>query len=296
MTAVYHISDLKKYNRCPRLFLQSQQDEKLPFYSYVRMDEAVSDLAARKLGVEKPFVGALGDDPSLAMEALKDHDWLMKARFEYGGLRIKVPFMHRNGDAWELYFLFTGLYPHNNDMELYCDTVWVLEANGIKLSDVMIVHLNEAYVREDELDIDQLFIICPFLYNFNNNPTIPFFEEINFLICKPYRMNSQKIRTQHTQFFQMFNGPLAPLCIGIFLLFLGFRHMHMNTYTVMVCQFLGLYTDLICIVKDRPKPEPYLDTVIRRIVPGFQILHLLIQFFFHGTLPDLREAIATVHD
>ena len=178
MTSMYHISDLKKFNRCPRLFLQSQQDEKMPFYSYIRMDEAVSDLAARKLGVEKPFVGTLGDDPSLALEALKDHDWLMKARFEYGGLRIKVPFMHRNGDAWELYFLFTGLYPHNNDMELYCDTVWVLEQNGIQLSDVMIVHLNEAYVREDELDIDQLFIVSRSLYNFNNNPTIPFFDEI----------------------------------------------------------------------------------------------------------------------
>ena len=170
---MFHISDLKKYNRCKRMYCLDQFAEKRAYQPFVRLDEQVSDLAAKKLGVENAFTGTRGDDPDKALAAMDTHDWLIKARFEYDLLRVKVPFLHRHGDGWDLYFLFIGLYPHSNDMQFYCDTVWVLENLGIELKNMYVIHLNGDYVRQDELDLDQLFIISDHFYNGKNHPTQP---------------------------------------------------------------------------------------------------------------------------
>ncbi len=175
---MFHISDCKKFNRCKRLFLNDQVREKQPFVRFVRLDEAITDLAARKLHVGDHFLGKRGDDPALAIQALEQYDWLVKARFEYKDLRIKVPFLQRNGSGWRLYFLFAGLYPHADDMQFYCDTVWVLEKNGIELTDIRMIHLNADYVRQGNLNTEELFIVTDKLYNHRNNPTIDFAEAI----------------------------------------------------------------------------------------------------------------------
>ncbi len=174
----FHISDCRKYSRCARMFVLSAAEEKQPYTPYVRTDEVIGDLAAERIGVSDPFTGQLGDDPNLALNALEDHDWLVRARFEYDGLRIKVPFLHRTEDGWEIFFLFAGIYPHANDMEYYCDTVWVLERLGVKICGMHMIHLNADYVRSDELDIEQLFVISDYLYNMKNNPTVPFMEAV----------------------------------------------------------------------------------------------------------------------
>ena len=167
---MYHISDLKKYNRCPRIFLLDSVSEKTQFRYYVRLDDEVTALAAKKIGAVDYFVGERGDDPSRAMEALITHEWLMKARFEYGGLRIKVPFLHRTETGYDLYFLFIGLFPRSEDMQFYCDTVWVLEQLGIPLNEFYMIHLNADYVRGEELDPSELFVVTQHFYNNNRNP------------------------------------------------------------------------------------------------------------------------------
>ena len=167
---MYHISDLKKFNRCPRIYVLDQNSPKTPFVRYVRLDDEVTTLAAQKIGATDYFVGERGDDPNRAIEALNQYEWLMKARFEYGGLRIKVPFLHRTEAGWDLYFLFIGLYPHSEDMQFYCDTVWVLEQLGIPLSSYYMIHLNADYVRGKELDPSELFQVTTHFYNNKNNP------------------------------------------------------------------------------------------------------------------------------
>ena len=170
---MFHISDLKKYNRCRRMYCLDQFTPRPEFRPFVRLDQQVSDLVSRKLGITDPFVGQRGDDASLALQAMADHDWLIKARFEYGQLRIKVPFLHRNEDGWDLYFMFIGLYPHSNDMQFYCDTVWVLENLNIPLKNMYVVHLNADYVRGEELDENELFVVSSSFYNGKNHPTLP---------------------------------------------------------------------------------------------------------------------------
>ncbi|MCI5722789.1 MAG: DUF2779 domain-containing protein [Erysipelotrichaceae bacterium] len=168
---MFHISDCKKYTRCPHLFLYEQEDEKHVYQSYVRIDEPVSELAMKKLGVTNHFLGKQSDDPSLAMRALYEYDWLVKARFEYKNLRIKVPFLHRNGDGWDLYFMYIGLYPHVDDIQYYCDMVWVLEGLHIKIKQIYMIHLNKEYQREEQLDPNQLFTISTCFYNDKDNPS-----------------------------------------------------------------------------------------------------------------------------
>ncbi len=102
---------------------------------------------------------------------MKEYDWLVKARFEYDELRIKVPFLQKTKHGWNLYFLFIGIYPHANDMSFYDNTVWVLKQNGIKIDGIYMIHLNAEYVRGEELDPEQLFIVSDCFYNNHNHPT-----------------------------------------------------------------------------------------------------------------------------
>ena len=146
--------------------------ENRPFQPFVRLDEKITDLAMEKLHVTDAFIGEKGDAPEKAMEALSSYQWLVKARFEYHGLRIKVPFLHRNEDGWDLYFLFTGIYPHPDDTLFYCANLWVLENLGLQISKIRILHLDAGYVRGKQLDVDRLFVISDSFYNGNNNPSV----------------------------------------------------------------------------------------------------------------------------
>lgn len=168
---MFHISDLKKYNRCKRLFLLDYLGEPSPFQNFVRLDDEVSMLAAKKLGIQEYFLGERNDPHDRAMNALDSYEWLIKARFEYKNLRIKVPFMHKTKKGYDLYFLFLGLYPKAHDIQYYCATVFVLQKLGFQLNDFYLVHLNEGYCRKGELNVDELFVVSDSFYNENKNPT-----------------------------------------------------------------------------------------------------------------------------
>ena len=175
---MFHISDCKKYNRCPILYLKDQENEKSEFQQFVRLDEQITQLAVQKLKLTDYFLGERNDPKERALEALNSYEWLVKARFEYKTLRVKVPFLHRVQNAYDLYFLFVGLYPLTTDMQFYCDTVWVLQNNQIEINNIYIIHLNASYERGKELDVEQLFTISDTFYNANKNPSISLKEAI----------------------------------------------------------------------------------------------------------------------
>ena len=175
---MFHISDCKKYNRCPILYLKDQENEKSEFQQFVRLDEQITQLAVQKLKLTDYFLGERNDPKERALEALNSYEWLVKARFEYKTLRVKVPFLHRIQNAYDLYFLFVGLYPLTTDMQFYCDTVWVLQNNQIEINNIYIIHLNASYERGKELDVEQLFTISDTFYNANKNTSISLKEAI----------------------------------------------------------------------------------------------------------------------
>ncbi len=196
---MFHISDCKKYTRCPRLYINDRRMGKQEYHPFVRLDEAITDLAVEKLKIQDYYLGHRGDEPQKALQALRTNDWLVKARFEYKQLRVKIPFLHRNGEGWDIYFLFNGLYPHADDIQFYCDSVWVLEGNGLQVKDIRILHLNADYVRGEKLDPEALFVISDCFYNSRNNPSVSIREKIyEKMTDLTYLLNDMESCTEET--------------------------------------------------------------------------------------------------
>ena len=175
---MFHISDCKKYNRCPILYWKDKVNDNHDYIQFVRLDEQITTLAVQKLKIRDYFLGEKRDPADRALNALNSFEWLVKARFEYKTLRVKVPFLHRVHDGYDVYFLFVGLFPLTTDMQFYCDTIWVLENNHIKINNIYIIHLNASYERQNELNLEELFIISDTFYNANKNPSINVKEAI----------------------------------------------------------------------------------------------------------------------
>lgn len=163
-----HLSDIKKYERCEKLYWLSQTQPK-PYLPFVYYNESIIELSKELLMLRDYFEGQPNDDPALALAALETHDTLVNARFAYGGLRIKVPIMIREEDGWMLYFTYTSCYPKEHDAQTIADTICVLEALKIKVKQVYAIHLNAEYVRGETLDVRQLLIVSDSLYNQKNH-------------------------------------------------------------------------------------------------------------------------------
>ncbi len=54
------------------------------------------------------------------MAALEESEWLVSARFEFHQLRVKIPFLHKTDAGWEVYFLYGGHLPKEDEaFQLY---------------------------------------------------------------------------------------------------------------------------------------------------------------------------------
>ncbi|MEG0330355.1 MAG: DUF2779 domain-containing protein [Longicatena sp.] len=166
---MYHISDIKKYERCPRSFWLSRSNRK-NFIPFVNYNENMSELCKELLMIaeDNAFVGKVNDDGALALGAYKEKKTLINARFAYEDVRIKVPFLLCEEDKTILYFTYTNCYPKESEAQGMADTISVLEALDINVDEVYAIHLNHEYIRKDSLDVKELFIINDCLYNNKN--------------------------------------------------------------------------------------------------------------------------------
>ena len=101
---MYHLSDIKNYNRCKRLFYLSLENKEV-YQPYLRNDEVLSELVIRKLGINEYFLGQKGDDKERFFDNLDRYSWFVKARFEFDCLRIKIPFLKKENHGFIVYFL-----------------------------------------------------------------------------------------------------------------------------------------------------------------------------------------------
>ncbi len=162
-----HISDIKKYDRCEKLFWLSQKDPQ-PRQPYVYYHEDLVKLLKEKFHITDAFEGHVGDDPCLAIQAMECQDILINARFAYGELRIKIPLMMRKSSVWDLYFTYGSCYPKESEAQVIFDHLEVLRLLGISVGDIRVVHLQADYIRKDRLDADALLTESEYLYNHKN--------------------------------------------------------------------------------------------------------------------------------
>lgn len=154
---MYHISDIKKYLKCPRLYY-FEKDDVQTFKPYLRMDENIIDLLSRYFHFNDVYVGERNDRTERFFDNVDRYEYFIHARFEEHDLRINIPFMHKLDDGFDLCYIYYGTQMRELDLLTYRITVRMLKKYNIEVKDIYLIYLNGEYIMENELDVDKLFI------------------------------------------------------------------------------------------------------------------------------------------
>ncbi|MFI3284112.1 MAG: hypothetical protein R3Y57_03410, partial [Erysipelotrichaceae bacterium] len=165
-----HILDIKTYLKCPKLYKETYGKNELTYNPYLRKDEGLTELVMKKLKVKDAYIGQKDDTNEHSLKMLACHEWLLKARFEYEGLRVKVPFLKKTEDGYWLYFVQMQNYPKEEDLIYYYSLYHVLTKNKIKIKKIRIVHFNANYRRGKALNPSELFEVSAHFYNESHLP------------------------------------------------------------------------------------------------------------------------------
>ena len=74
---MYHISDLKRFNRCPRYYFLSRDNE-IDNVQYLRSDESIIELLAKHLHIEDYLKGSVGDKNDIFFNNVNNYEWFLK--------------------------------------------------------------------------------------------------------------------------------------------------------------------------------------------------------------------------
>ena len=147
---------LKKYK--PEFLTPPDESAKAVFET----GNVVGDLACELFagGKEVPYSKNY-DEMIATTQRLIDQgeEYIYEATFNYGGILVMVDILHVKGDEVSLYEVksSTGLndiYLHDVSIQYY-----VLAHLGFRVRDAYVVHVNNSYVRGDELDLQELFCV-----------------------------------------------------------------------------------------------------------------------------------------
>ncbi len=153
---MYHISDIKKYLRCERLYFFSKDDNNA-FRPYLRFDENIVELLLEYFGIREYYEGVRNDPGDRFFNEIDNFEWFVHPRFVDGELRINIPFMHKKGNIYDLCFVYYSTQIKEIDLLSYRICLKVLSRQGIKVDDIYVVYLNGDYVNEGTLDVQKLF-------------------------------------------------------------------------------------------------------------------------------------------
>lgn len=155
---MYHIADLKRFVRCPRYYFLSRDDE-VDLSPYLRSDESIIDLLIEHLHINDYLRGNVGDLSDVFFDNKEKYEWFCKTRFELDGFRINIPLMHKTKDAYDLYFIYRGTNIKELDYYYYRCNLELLRKLNISINEIYIVYINPEYIFENEINVEQLFII-----------------------------------------------------------------------------------------------------------------------------------------
>ncbi len=162
------ISDIKKWERCEKMLWLSKKEPQ-PFVPFVFYNEDIYALIQKKLHIESWFEGKPNDTNEAFFANENNFQFFSKVRFQFSDLRIRIPLMEKYKDGYRIYFVYASCFPKESEAQSLADQLWVLEQLNINVKKVNIIHLNSEYVREQELDAQQLLIVNDFFYNDKNH-------------------------------------------------------------------------------------------------------------------------------
>ena len=151
-----HVSDLKRYNRCPRLYYLNQII-KPKYFRYLRSDENIYALINQKYNIKEAFLGKVGDSNEAFLSNRENYEWFIRPRFEYQGLRVNIPYLRKKKDKYDVYFLSLTVAPKTDMLFEMAADMFVLRNLGIDTGKVKVIYLNPDYVRKKKIDPKSLF-------------------------------------------------------------------------------------------------------------------------------------------
>jgi hypothetical protein len=109
-------------------------------------------------GTEVPFDGLSVPEQIAQTRQLIDagEQVIYEASFAFDGIFVKVDILVKDGDDWQLHEVKMG----TSVKEVNCDDVaiqyYVLTNCGLAISSAYLVHINNSYERQGEIDVQQL--------------------------------------------------------------------------------------------------------------------------------------------
>ncbi len=159
------IQDIKRYLRCPQLYLYAKETpiEKIP---YLNIQEGLNEWIAKKIkATSSVFLGNENNTTEEVIHAMRKYNWLQDCWFEYQELKVNVPFMKKTKMGWTIYFISKSNFPKANELNNWRYVIEVLRRNKVQIDEVLAVHFNKDYVRQDYLDFEKVFKVSSFFYN-----------------------------------------------------------------------------------------------------------------------------------
>lgn len=158
-----HVANLEQLKKCPRLaWIQyHHKPDMMPFYN---SRIPFSELWAKAYGIEDTPCGRRGDTNEMSKKLLEQSDTVRWIRFSYRDLRVLIPWLARCEGGYK------AIYPHMSGCPQH-DLAWrmkiikeVAARCGIDIVKQEVVWINKDYVRQEDLDLDQLFSIGDCLF------------------------------------------------------------------------------------------------------------------------------------
>lgn len=153
----YHISDIKKFLHCERIYFYSK-DENNAFQPYLRSDESINDLLVKYLIINDCYKGAKNDPNDKFLNALNSYEWFDHPRLMDGDLRINIPYLHKNNNGYDVYFIYYGTLIKDLDLITYRITLQILNKFNISVDNVYLIYLNGEYKHNGTLNANELFL------------------------------------------------------------------------------------------------------------------------------------------
>lgn len=173
---MYHLSDIKKFLRCDRLYYYSKGEENA-FRPFLRSDENIIDLLKEYFGIEDCFLGIRNDENDRFFSSRDQYEWFIRPRFVDGYLRLSIPLMHKGPEGFDLYFLYYGTQIRELDTISLRAANKVLERLNVPVDAIYLIYFNENYTFHEKLDVRQLFCVTD---TFRNRKIMSIVEEGDF--------------------------------------------------------------------------------------------------------------------
>lgn len=177
-----HVSDLLHYNQCQRL-AWNWVNNKISVDGFYHMDVPYSSLYTKYLNITEYGQGKTGDCNEKTLSMLENNPFVLNARLEYRGCRTNIPVMEKLEDGYRIIYPYLSANPKEHEALKIKINYLICQKCGLDIKDIRVIYVNKDYVRQDELDLNELFRTSDHLFNKRSNPAkliFDYFDSLEF--------------------------------------------------------------------------------------------------------------------